>query len=89
MFCISDVAALSAIAELTDRGIPVPKRVKLVGYDNIDIGAYLHPTLSTINQPTDLAASLLVNGLMTLMQSGSAASQCLPTDLVCRESSSA
>jgi DNA-binding LacI/PurR family transcriptional regulator len=87
VFCISDVAALSAIAELTERGIAVPKSVKLVGYDNIDIGAYLHPTLSTINQPTDLAARLLVEGVMSLMQTGSAVSQCLPTDLVCRESS--
>jgi DNA-binding LacI/PurR family transcriptional regulator len=87
VFCISDVAALSAMAELTERGIRVPQSVRIVGYDNIDIGAYLHPTLSTINQPTDLAARLLVEGLMGLLQTGQARSTVLPTQLITRESS--
>ncbi len=87
VFCISDVAALSAIAELTDRGIQVPEAVKVVGYDNIELGAYLHPTLSTIDQPTQLAAQHLVEGLLQLMQTGQALSQRLPTRLIARESS--
>ena len=87
VFCISDVAALSAMAELTERGIRVPQSVRIVGYDNIELGAHLHPTLSTINQATDLAARYLVKGLLELMQTGHTSSRCLPTDLVCRESS--
>lgn len=87
VFCISDVAALSAMAELTERGIRVPHTVRIVGYDNIEMGAHLHPTLSTINQATDIAARYLVTGLLELMQTGHTRSRCLPTELICRESS--
>jgi DNA-binding LacI/PurR family transcriptional regulator len=87
VFCISDVAALSATAELTERGIRVPHTVRIVGYDNIDIGAYLHPSLSTVDQPTHLAAQLLVEGLLGLLKTGQARSTILTTQLIIRESS--
>jgi DNA-binding LacI/PurR family transcriptional regulator len=87
VFCISDVAAISAMAELNERGIRVPQQVKFVGYDNIDLAAHLHPTLSTIDQPTELAARYLVEGLFERMHSGTTASRVLPTALLGRESS--
>jgi DNA-binding LacI/PurR family transcriptional regulator len=87
VFCISDVTAISAMAELNERGIRVPKQVKFVGYDNIDLAAHLHPTLSTIDQPTELAARYLVDGLFELMHSGTTPSRLLPTELLPRESS--
>jgi DNA-binding LacI/PurR family transcriptional regulator len=87
LFCISDVAAISAMAELTERGVRVPHSIKVVGYDNIDLAAHLHPTLSTIDQPTELAARYLVEGLFELMNSGATASRLLPTQLLPRESS--
>jgi DNA-binding LacI/PurR family transcriptional regulator len=87
VFCISDVAAISAMAELNERGIRVPQQVKFVGYDNIDLAAHLHPTLSTIDQPTELAARYLVEGLFERMHRGTTASRVLPTALLGRESS--
>jgi DNA-binding LacI/PurR family transcriptional regulator len=87
LFCISDVAAISAMAELTERGARVPHSIKVVGYDNIDLAAHLHPTVSTIDQPTELAARYLVDGLFELMNSGATASRLLPTRLLPRESS--
>jgi DNA-binding LacI/PurR family transcriptional regulator len=81
------VAAISAMAELNERGIRVPQQVKFVGYDNIDLAAHLHPTLSTIDQPTELAARYLVEGLFERMHSGTTASRVLPTALLGRESS--
>lgn len=87
VFCISDVTAISAMAELNERGISVPQQVKFVGYDNIDLAAHLHPTLSSINQPTELAARYLVEGLFELMNDGTTPSRLLPTELLPRESS--
>ena len=87
LFCMSDVAAISAVAVMTERGIKVPRQVKVVGYDDITMSAYLHPSITTVRQPTELAGKALVNGLFDQIEGRPTPSVTLPTDLIVRESS--
>jgi len=61
VFATSDVGAMSAIATLANKNIRVPKHIKIVGYDNIPLSAFVHPTLTTIDQPIGLAALAMVD----------------------------
>ncbi|PCS01536.1 LacI family DNA-binding transcriptional regulator [Lactococcus fujiensis] len=46
----SDIHGLAYLRELLDRGIKVPDQVQLIGYDDILIGRFAYPALSTIHQ---------------------------------------
>ena len=64
VFATSDVAALSIIAALSSKGLQVPSDVRVVGYDDIALSAYVHPSVSSVRQPTDLAAKAMVRMLL-------------------------
>jgi len=51
IFAISDLGALSAIKWLQQRGVRVPQEVSIIGFDGIDMGALVHPSLTTVAQP--------------------------------------
>lgn len=88
IFCISDMHAISVIAALSERGLRVPQDMKLVGYDDIPLAAYFHPSLSSIRQDTALAGQALTQAMLTLLTGQIPDSVVLPTELVIRESSS-
>lgn len=46
----SDDMALGALDELNARGIQVPEDIALVGFDNLEIGSYASPPLTTVDQ---------------------------------------
>ncbi len=52
VFCASDVRSIGASKALRERGLDVPGEVSLVGYDDLPVASFLHPTLTTIRQPT-------------------------------------
>lgn len=87
VFASSDVAAITVISALNARGIDVPRDVKVVGYDDIDMAGHVFPSLTSIRQPTKLAGKALVT-LLNEAQAGLARrSVILPTELVERDSS--
>lgn len=49
LFCLTDTAAIGALRALADRNVRVPADVKVIGFDNIDEGRFLVPSLSTID----------------------------------------
>lgn len=51
VFAMSDVTALGAIRAIKDYGLRVPEDVSVVGFDGIEMGKYLIPNLTTIQQP--------------------------------------
>jgi DNA-binding LacI/PurR family transcriptional regulator len=86
VFVTSDVAAIALISALNARGIDVPRDVKVVGYDDIDMAGHVFPSLTSIRQPTQLAGKALVT-LLNEVQSGQAKrSVILPTELIERDS---
>lgn len=49
IFAANDGMAIGAIKKMMDMGYHVPKDYSIVGFDNIDMGNYITPTLSTVH----------------------------------------
>ena len=49
VFALNDLMAFGAIKELNKRGIRVPEDVSVIGCDNVKIGSYFVPSLSTLD----------------------------------------
>lgn len=87
VFANSDVAAIVVMSALRARGVQVPCDVKVVGYDDIEMSSHVHPTLTSVRQPTLLAGQTLVTLLGESQQGLPRRSVVLPTELIERESS--
>jgi LacI family transcriptional regulator len=48
-----DSAALGAMRAMRERGVECPARMSLVGFDNLEFTAHIHPRLTTVNQPLE------------------------------------
>ncbi len=82
----SDLVALGAIRGLRRAGRSVPGDVSVVGYDNILLSRYSHPSLTTISQDMAKAGRLLVSKILGAGSTGDIRSERLPTELIVRES---
>jgi len=51
IFCFNDDIAIGAIHEIKKHGLRVPEDISVVGFDNINVSAYIDPPLTTIDQP--------------------------------------
>lgn len=87
----SDEIAMGAIAALHDRGLAVPKDVAVVGFGDIDLGAFVRPALTTLSSSPLLAADHLAQLLRDDAPSAPDAPPCilLPRQLIVRASSGA
>lgn len=56
IFVHADIMALGVIKELKNLGYRVPEDIKVVGYDDIELGTYLDPKLTTVHQPKEMLA---------------------------------
>lgn len=82
----SDILAFAAIRSLTRHGLRVPEDVAIVGYDNVSLGRYIRPALSTISQDVGMAGRMLVSKLLTPGPIVMPKSDRLATNLIVRES---
>lgn len=67
LFCLSDGMAVGALHALHERGIPVPERVEVVGYDDDPVSEFSVPSLTTVHLPVNEMAQACVNMLVDLM----------------------
>jgi LacI family transcriptional regulator len=51
IFALNDVMAVGALAALRERGIAVPDRIAVVGFDDIPLAADVTPALTTVRVP--------------------------------------
>jgi DNA-binding LacI/PurR family transcriptional regulator len=87
VFAASDVTAFAILGALKARGISVPGQVRVVGYDDIALAEHVHPSLSSVRQPTTDAGQALVSLLMEAIAGQPKRTVILPAQLVERESS--
>ena len=86
VFCASDLIAIGAANHLRERGIDVPGRISVVGFDDIGAAAYCRPALSTMRQDSRQAGEALVDTVLKLVREGCANPQLLQPTLVVRDS---
>lgn len=68
LFCSSDIIAMGAIRALLDEGLSVPGDVSVIGFDGIEVGQYLNPSLTTFCQPVDIIARESVRLMRQLIE---------------------
>lgn len=51
LFCANDQMAMGALSHLHHRGVRVPEHMSVVGYDDVDVAAYLAPRLTSVSIP--------------------------------------
>ena len=51
IFAFNDISAIGAIRALEEAGFHVPDDISVMGFDDIYIAPYYHPSLTTIRQP--------------------------------------
>ncbi|SDS24299.1 LacI family transcriptional regulator [Paenibacillaceae bacterium GAS479] len=52
VFAASDLIAIGSMHAFREKGIQLPEQVKILGFDNNEMGGYLSPGLTTISVPT-------------------------------------
>jgi LacI family transcriptional regulator len=68
IFALTDVIALGAIQGLADEGISVPRDLRVVGFDDVDLAQWLRPRLTSIRQPREEVARLATDRLLSLLE---------------------
>lgn len=51
IFAINDEIAIGLYRGIEEAGLKIPEDISIVGYDDIDLGEYIYPKLTTIHQP--------------------------------------
>ena len=86
LLCSNDLLAISTIGNLQRRGFNVPQQVSVVGFDGIQLGEMLCPSLCTIEQPQQALGEAALTSLLALI-SGEA-SPCRTLDFTLRHGES-
>ena len=83
----NDLMALGLISALEAQGVSVPSSISVVGIDDVMVGRYCKPRLTTVAMPTSEAGRMAVDILMAARSDGESPVVSLPTALIVRESS--
>lgn len=86
VFAASDVIAMSAIRAFREAGIAIPEKVKIVGYDDLELASYTSPPLSTVRQDLKFAANKLVEVLFRRISGEETQSIVITPELQTRDS---
>jgi len=89
LFAHSDLLALGAVRELRAHGLDVPGDVSVVGFDDVDVAAFVDPPLTTVRQPMHEVGALAASLVIGQLGNGTVAKKkahLLPGILIARES---
>ena len=87
VFTMSDVMALGAIRAVKNKGLRVPEDISIIGFDGIEMGQYMVPRLTTIQQPSQKLASRCIEILLQqIREEQSAINELVPFSLIVGES---
>ena len=82
----NDLMALGAMAALREAGLRIPEDVSVVGFDDIEMGRYTMPALTTVRQPLKLMAAAAVDILVETLPAADSRPVRLPVELLVRSS---
>ena len=68
VFAHNDDMAIGALRAAAEAGIRVPETLSVAGFDNITAGRYASPALTSVEQPRDEIARLLVEELCAVLR---------------------
>lgn len=70
VFAANDASAIAVVEAARERGVPVPERLSVVGYDDVPDAARVAPPLTTVRQPLHRLGRAAARVLMTLIEGG-------------------
>ena len=70
LFAANDNMAIGAIKGIVEKGLQVPEDISVVGFDDIEMAEYYHPSLTTIHQDQYAIGMQAAELLFELMQNG-------------------
>lgn len=85
IFAATDTIAVTCLKELRERGIDVPRQLRVVGFDDLPISSQTAPPLTTIRQDIAAGAKGLVDLLLRRLGGVDTESLVLPPQLVVRD----
>jgi DNA-binding LacI/PurR family transcriptional regulator len=80
LLCYNDLTAVGAIRGLRAAGYEVPRDVSVMGFDDIEIAAYVDPALTTVRQATDEMGRSAVELLFARLEGGTDAAVSEPRE---------
>ena len=87
LVCRSDYTAIGVCRGLQESGLRVPEDVAVVGYGNIEVGAYMTPALTTLATPREAIAQGVIELMLEQLEGQETPRQItLETPLIVRES---
>lgn len=87
IFCLNDQIALGVYDVLKERNIRIGEDISVVGFDNSDFSAHIHPKLTTVNFPTKEMGTEAIRKVLAIIKEGEYVlkDKLLP-ELICRDS---
>ena len=68
LFALNDLLAIGAIQACAAAGLSVPDDIAVVGYDDTPLAAILHPSLTTVRQPSEAVAFMTCERLIEMIE---------------------
>ncbi len=84
VFCYNDMIAIGALIACQERGIPVPRALSVIGFDDIRMASYVSPPLTTIHQPKVELGYLAAEVMLDLLRNYPVNNHVLQPTLVMR-----
>lgn len=85
IFAATDTIAVTCLKEIRERGIQIPRELKVVGFDDLPISSQTAPPLTTVRQDIAAGAKGLVDLLLRRLAGEDTESLVLPPRLMVRE----
>ncbi len=64
LFAYNDISAIGSIRAFQEAGLRVPDDLSVVGFDDIQIAAYIDPPLTTVRQPLQKMGEIAARTLL-------------------------
>lgn len=88
IFASNDIIAVQVLQYCAEADIPVPERLKVVGYDDVELASLCIPQLTTIHQPVDAICRCAVQNILAAARGETIPNRVtFPVTLVVRQSS--